>query len=141
MDNKKPSGPVLKRDENNVLDRADADAQIQRLMKTLITEERAFQKDLTFRNARGNKRDVMMFITIVHRNSIDGKIILGEDESKGFESWSDRDPYKYKAFDFIEVPFMAKDYPMKKTAIGAVLMQCFKLCCNYLIRMGVIDSV
>ncbi len=68
----KDSGPILKRTENNRLDRGEAARTTEGLVKKLLTEERAYKKDISY-NARGNKRDFIVMVTLLQRNSVDGK--------------------------------------------------------------------
>lgn len=133
------TGPVIKRDENNQLDHGDADAQLRTLQERLITEERSHQKEMSFRNARGDKRDIVMKIIIMQRNSVNGKVVLGDDATKGFEAGEDpRDPYKYKIFEWIDGEINATSMPMSHVNTGRWIMGCFKAATNYLARMGAI---
>lgn len=136
----KDSGPVLKRDKNNILDRDDAAKTTHDLVQKLLGEERAHKKDISF-NARGNKRDFVVMVTLLQRNSIDGHIAIGEDESKGFEVMDARDPFKYRVYDFVEAPILAKHIPMSRAATGKQMLGIFNVLVNYLAKVGIIDSV
>ena len=131
----------MKRDEHNRLDRNDAKAKTEELMQKLITEERMFQKDISFNHARGNKRDIMVYMTIFARNSVDGMIVVG-DEGNGFVELdrTGHDPYRYKDLDFIEFPIMAKDMPMSKETMGQAIKGFFTHLVSKLIRIGAIDK-
>lgn len=132
-----PPGPVLKRNEHNELDRGDAARVTGELVHKLLTEERAFKKEITY-NARGTKRDIVVMMTIMVRNSVDGKIVA---DDLGYDTMDERDPYKYKVFDYVEAPIMARDIPMSRSMTGKQLMNCFKVLVNYLARMGVVDRI
>jgi hypothetical protein len=140
MDAKKPpEGPVVKRDEHNMVDHDSADKALQDLHKKLITEERAHQKEISFKNARGNKRDIVVKIIIFQRNSVDGKIVLG-DEKDGFESAGDpRDPYKYKYFEHIDAEIDSRHNPLSPKDVTRWQMGIYKCMTNYLAKMGVIN--
>lgn len=131
----------LKRDQNNKLDKDDAERVQKELIKRLITEERHYQKEISFKNARGAKRDIFIFVTIAQRNSIDGKVVLGDPVGPGqYEKWANDDPYAYKVFDYVEGEIPAKMIPMKLPETGKFLMGVFKAVTNYLARMNVING-
>lgn len=135
----KDGGPILKRDKNNVLDRDEAAKTTQDLVQKLLGEERAHKKDISF-NARGNKRDFVVMITLLQRNSIDGHIAIGDDESKGFEVMDARDPFKYRVYDFVEAPILAKNIPMSRASTGKQMLGIFNVLVNYLAKVGIIQS-
>ena len=130
----------MKRDEHNRLDKDDAATQTETLMKKLITEERMHQKDISFNHARGNKRDIMVYMTIFARNSVDGMIVIG-DEERGFLSLDStgRDPFKYKDLDFIEFPIMAREMPLCKANMAQAIKGFFTALTSKLMRIGAID--
>ena len=76
MDKKKDGGPSINRFADGSLDHDDANKKLKELTQKLITEERSFQKEISFKTSRSSKRDVMLFVTICQRNSVDGKIVL-----------------------------------------------------------------
>lgn len=131
----------LKRDEHNRLDRDDAKERTDKLMKELIETERQHQKDISFNLARGKKRDFVVFITIFMRNSVDGKIVIGDNEESGFFSLNDKDPYKYKDYDCIDIQLPARLLPMKRAQLGKALMSGFNVLVNWLARIGAVDGV
>lgn len=136
----KDNGPVLKRDQHNKLD-MDAAAQVQRqLTEKLLTEERAHKKDITF-NAKGNKRDFIVMVTVLQRNSIDGHLVFGEDETKGFEVYDPRDPFKYRVYDYVEAPILCRDIPMSKNTCAKQMAGIFNVLITYLARLSVVNSV
>lgn len=134
------NGPVLKRDENNILDKDDAARTTELLVNKLLTEERAYKKEISF-NARGQKRDFVLMITLLQRNSVDGHIVLGEGDEKGFEVMDERDPYKYRVYDFVEAPILAKHIPMSRATTGKQMMGIFNVIVNYLHKVGIINNV
>jgi hypothetical protein len=136
MDKKKS---LLSRDANNKLDDSEVAKVTNELMKKLITTERDFQKDLSFNHARGNKRDIMVYVTIFARNSIDGKIVLG-DAGNGFVKLDDsgRDPYLYKDLEFIEMPLLAREMPYTRDGLGKGLFGLFNCVVQKLGRIGAI---
>jgi hypothetical protein len=136
----KDGGPTLKRDANNKLDMDDAARVTHELTKKLLQEERAHKKDISF-NAKGNKRDFVVMFTILQRNTVDGHIVFGEDESKGFEVMDPRDPFKYRVYDYVEAPMLARDIPMSKATTGKQLLGVFNVLVNYLARLGIINNV
>lgn len=136
----KDSGPTLKRDAHNKLDMADAAKVTEQLTKKLLQEERAFKKDISF-NAKGQKRDFIFMVTVMQRNSVDGHIVFGEDEYGGFESMDPRDPYKYRVYDYVEAPILAREIPMSKVALSQQVASVFQVLFNYLVKLNVVDRV
>ncbi len=136
----KDGGPTLKRDQNNKLDREDAKKVVEELTKKLITEERAYKKDISY-NARGHKRDFVVMVTLMQRNSVDGHIIIGEDETKGFEVMDARDPFKYRVYDFVEAPILSRNIPMRKADVGKQMASIFNMLFQYMVKLNIVDSV
>jgi len=136
----KDGGPILKRDEHNKLDIDDAARVTQQLTQKLLQEERAHKKDISF-NARGNKRDFIVMVTVLQRNTVDGHIVIGEDESKGFEIMDARDPFKYRVYDFVEAPILARDIPMNRAACGKQMLGIFNVLINYLGKLSIVNNV
>lgn len=136
----KDNGPVLKRDENNKLDMDDAARVTQQLTKKLLQEQRAHEKEISF-NARGNKRDFVVMVTVLQRNSVDGHIVIGDNESKGFEKMGGDDPFMYRVYDFVEAPITARHIPMRRAAVGKQMLGIFNVLVNYLGKLGIVDAV
>lgn len=136
----KDTGPVLKRDANNKLDMDDAAKVTEQLTRKLLQEERAHKKDISF-NARGVKRDFIFMLTVMQRNSVDGHIVVGENEASGFEKMDDRDPYMYRVYDYIEAPILAKHIPMKKAMLAQQVSSVFQVLFTYLVKLNVVDGV
>lgn len=136
---RKKTPSLLKRDESGQIDQSEAAKTTQALVQELITTERDFQKDISYAGGKGERRDVVFFVTVWQRNSIDGKVVLTDDFNPKFQRLSPRDPYKYREFDFIESPILVKDQPMRKDAIGRQMFGVFKVLSNYLHRMGVFE--
>lgn len=136
----KDSGPVLKRDANNKLDQDAADKVLRDLAGKLADHESARNKDLSF-SAKGNKRDFVIMVTVMQRNSVDGHVVIGEDESRGFEVMDPRDPFKYRIYDFVEAPILAKNIPMRRASVGKQMLGIFNVLVNYLAKLSIVDSV
>jgi len=135
----KKTPSLLKRDENGQIDQSEARKTTDELVGKLISTERDFQKDLSYNAAKGDKRDVVFFVTVWQRNSVDGKIVMADDFNPKFQQLSARDPYKYREFDFIEAPILVRDQPMNRANVGKQIFGVFKVLVNYLHRMGVIE--
>ncbi len=135
------SDKKLKRDEHNMLDKDSAREETEKLMRKLITEERMHQKHISFNHARGNKRDIMVYITIFARNSVDGMIVLGDDD-RGYQplDGSGRDPYKYKDLDIIEFPLLANQMPVSKIDLSQAIRGCFTALVSKMISIGAVNS-
>src|SRR5665213_180842 len=134
----KDKGPVLLRDEHNKLDRGSAANATNALMQKLLTEERAHKKEISY-NAKGNKRDFVVMVTVLQRNSVDGHIVFGEDQGEAFESMDPRDPFKYRVFDFVEAPILARDIPLSKATLSKQVASIFQVLFNYLVKLNVVD--
>jgi hypothetical protein len=141
---KKPElGPVLKRDEHNRLDMDHTDAVLKDITKNLISEQRDYQKEIAFKHSRSNKRDLVMKIVLYQRNSVNGKIVVSDNDDPSFESLS-ADPlhaYKYKYFEHIDAEISVKEMPMSAKTVYKWLMGCCNAALNYIVRMGIIDRV
>lgn len=139
-DKKKPAdgGPVLKRDENNLLDKGEAAKVADELIHKLITEERRHEKELSFHTARQGRRDIVVMMGVYIRNSVDGKIVLGEDETRGYERFADRDAYKYKTFDVLTIEYPARNLPGRNEFIGKGLLSGFGVIVKWLAAIGAI---
>lgn len=132
-----------KRDEHGQLDRDDADRIARELTERLITEQRAFQKEISFKNARTNRRDIVVKTIIYQRNTINGMIVKQDADDPLFESLGEDllDPMKYKYFDHIDGEIFVREQPMKMATCGKWLMGMFKALTNYLARMNIFDGV
>ncbi len=53
----------------------------------------------------------------------------------------ERDPFRYKVYDYAEAPILAKDIPMPQSVVGRQMMGLFKVVVNYLAKVGVINAV
>lgn len=133
----------IKRDEHNQLDKEDADRVTKKITEDLITTQRDYQKEISFKNARGNRRDIVVKFVIYQRNTVNGMIVRDDSKDPEFEKLSTDplDPYKYKYFDHIDGEIMAKEMPMPLSKHGKWLMGCFKGVVNYLARMNVFNNV
>lgn len=135
MDNdEKDSGPVLKRDEHNILDRDEADRVGKELIRKLLTEQRIHDKQESFHMSRTGKRDICVMMGVYIRNSVNGKIVLSDQQ--GFESFSPSDMYKYKTVDMATVEFPARNLPGNKEFIGKGLMSGFNVIVKWLSSIG-----
>lgn len=136
---KKPS--ILKRDENGqIADRDDAKRVTENLVRKLLTEERAHDKDQSFHRVTTGKRDIVVFLMPMIRNSVNGKLVLGDDASRGFIKFDERDMYSYRPYDFVNVEFPARNLPGKKEYIGKGLMSGFSVVVKWMMKMGVIQG-
>lgn len=142
MPNFKPrdkSPSLLKRgDDGRILDRSDAKKTTEELMRKLLTEERIHDKEQSFHAARTGKRDIVVMMGVYVRNSVNGKIVIGDNEGTGFERFSDRDMFKYRTFDMLTVEFPARNLPGGREFIGKGLMTGFNRICQMLMKMGMI---
>lgn len=139
----KEKGPQLKRDEHNFLDRDEADVITKRLTQELITTQRDFQKEISFKNAKGNRRDIVMKVIIYQRNTVNGKLVQSDCDDPLFEKLSNEplDPYKYKYFEHIDAEIAVKEMPMRALTVTKWLMGTYKASINYLARMNVMDRI
>lgn len=133
----------IKRDEHNMLDKEDADRVLRKVTEDLITTSRDHQKEMSFKNARGNRRDIVVKIILYQRNTVNGMVVTGDRSDPEFEKLSDQplDPYLYKYFEHIDGEILAKEMPMPLSKSGRWQMGCFKALSNYLARMGVFNNV
>lgn len=136
-------GPVLPRDEHGMIIPDAADALQKELVKKLINEERDFQKEMSFRNAASDRRDIIVKIVIYQRNSVNGKIVRGDIENPLFENLSDDPlhPYRYRYFEHIDGEIMAKEMPLNPAKVGRWQFGMFKTLTNYLARMGAFNGL
>ncbi len=143
MKKEPPKGPIIKRDEHNMLDKNDTDRVLKKVTEDLITTQRDQQKDNEMRRAIGNRRDVIVKTIIYQRNTQNGHVIQEDYKDIGFEKLSDDplDHYRYKMFEFIDGEIMAKEMPMSMTNVGKWTMGMFKCVVNYLAKMNVMNRV
>ena len=144
MDIKSRKEPgLIKRNEDNSLDKNDADKVIKKVTEDLICTQRDFQKENEFRHARSGKRDVIVKIVIYQRNSVNGRVVKSDNENPLFERLSEDslDQYRFKYFEHIDFEIMAHEMPMDMAKIGKAMIGCFKALTNYLARMGVFNNV
>jgi hypothetical protein len=138
QDSKKPdSGPVLKRDEHNVLDKDDAKKVTEDLVRKALAETKYINKEQSF-HASGGKRDVTVFISLCIRNSVNGHVVVGDDQSKGFIKNEPFDLYAFKEFDQLTIDFPAKIIPMGPETAGKGLLTGFNVLRKWLISIGVL---
>jgi hypothetical protein len=142
MENKPPKSP-LKRDEHNELDRSHAKEVTEQITQKLITESRDFQKEMMMRNARENRRDIIVKVILYQRNSIDGHVVGSDRQQPEFEKLSDDplDPFLYKYFEHIDGEIYVREMPMPLGKAGRWQMGMFKALSNYLARMNVFNNV
>lgn len=142
-DKKKDGGPQIRRDKHNILDKSHADEVVKDLTEKLIGESRDFQKEISFRNARTNRRDIVVKFVLYQRNTVNGKIVTGDAADPEYEKLSDQplDPYRYKYFDHVDGEILAQEMPMPFSTSGKWMMGCFKAVANYLARMNVFNEV
>ncbi len=132
----------IKRDEHNQLDKDDADRVIKKVTEDLITTQRDYQKEMSFRNARTDRRDVVVKIVIYQRNTVNGRFVRSDMDNPLFERLSDDplDASRYRYFDHIDGEILAKEMPMPMGKAGKFTMGCFKAMVNYLARMNVFNE-
>jgi hypothetical protein len=140
FDPRKKKPGILKRDEHNLVVKDEAQKTVEDLTRKLITTERDFQKDLTYSGHKGMRRDIVVFVTVVQRNSIDGKICLEDTRNPKFESWSPRDPYKYRVYDIVEAPIMVKEQPMSKGTLFKQMTGVMGTVMAYIMKMGAVSG-
>lgn len=134
---------ILKRDEHNNLDHDDARKVTDDLVKKLITEQRDYQKEISFKHSRSNRRDIVLKIVLYQRNTVNGKIVRDDADDPLFERLGDEplDPYRYKYFDHIDGEIAVREMPMPMGKAGKWILGCFKGVTNYLARMGIFHEV
>lgn len=143
MEKKKDNGPILKRDENNRLDQDDAARVTQELTRKLITESRDFQKEISFKHSRDNRRDVVVKVVLYQRNTVNGKIVKSDSGDPLFEKLSNDplDGFRYKYFEHIDMEISVKEMPMPLGKAGKWILGGFSALSNYLARMWVFNDV
>jgi hypothetical protein len=139
FEQRKKTPSLLPRDKNNRVIKSEVQSTVETITKRLLTAERDIQKDITFAKARGSKRDICIFITVVQRNSIDGNICLEDTKDPKFERWSPRDPYSYKVFDSVDAPIVCKHLPLKHETAFKQLQGCMSAVLKYLMQMGAVQ--
>ena len=83
MSDRKKTPSLLKRDEQNrVIDPGEAARINEDLMKKLLTEKRAHEKDESMHVARTGKRDVVVHLAVTVLPSVDGHNIIGQREQE-----------------------------------------------------------
>jgi len=140
MKKEKDKGPEIKRNEDNSLDQDHATKVLTDLTGSLIHEKRAFEKDLSMRIAKENRRDIVVKVIIYQRNSIDGKIVMEDNSDPLFERLGE-DFYRFKYFDHLDGEVLVREMPMSRANIGRWTMGCFKTVVNYLHRMNVMANI
>lgn len=143
MKKEPPKGPVIRRDENNMLDQNHADEVVTHLTKELINTERDFQKDNMLKHVSSTRRDIIVKTILMQRNTFNGHLVKEDYQNPRFEKLSDDplDPYRYNTVDFIDGEIMAKEMPMSASHVGKWTMGMFKCVVNYLAKMNVMDRV
>lgn len=82
----KDGGPILKRDEHNTLDQDDAQKAADGLMRKLLSEQRAHEKDESMHMAKTGRRDIVVHMAVTVRGQVNGHPIIGETD-KEYNQW------------------------------------------------------
>jgi hypothetical protein len=87
MERKPKTPPVLKRDENNkIIDPNQSTEMVNDLMKKLVTETRAHEKENSFHVSKTGRRDIVVHLAVTILPRVNGHTVIGEQE-KEFGQW------------------------------------------------------
>jgi hypothetical protein len=129
----------LIRDENNMLDQDSADKAILNLRKKLVDETIHQNRDNSYANAKGIRRDLVVKFQIFQRNSINKHVVISDDINDGFENLSGlaTDPFKYRLMEYVDGEIDVREMPMTAATFGKWLHSCFVGVNSYLRSMGI----
>ncbi len=133
----------IKRDKNNKIDKDDADKVLKKVTEDLITTQRDFQKEMSFRHAKTTRRDIVVKTLIYQKNTVNGMVVREDYQNPLFEKLSDDplDPIRYNLFDYVEGELFVREMPLSAEKVGKWSMGMFKAVVNYLARMNIMNRV